>query len=449
MRTSVTATLILATCAACSQPRNAPRAPAATKKPVPPVATRSEQATPGPAATIARPEPATAASHPAPSPEPTRPIAAARHGVSASRLARLGRGVNINNWFSQPYHARVRGKKGTFDHAHFRGYVTGRDASMLRAAGFTYVRLPVDPQVLMDVQTGQIKPRHLPELDRAVEMLVDAGLAVTVDAHPKMSAFKKMRHTAGLSERYVAWWGRFAAHLDRTTSPEWVFIEPLNEPGGQSYYGKTWATYQDNLIDAIRAAAPRHTIVANAGGYQLVKEQVALVPHADENVVYAVHYYAPSQFTHQGALWMKDWYRPLRNVPWPLTKENLRAAQDGILETGKHSEHRKKAMGALSGMVKQGLGTRVHIERDFDRLAAWSKTHDRRIIVNEFGVYKPFAPRDDRMKWLAFVRAQCEKKSIGWCMWEYAHEFGFAEGEPDERTLDTDVVTALGLTSSD
>jgi endoglucanase len=142
---------------------------------------------------------------------------------------------------------------------------------------------------------------------------------------------------------------------------------------------------------------------------------------------------------------MNDWYRPLRNIPRPLTKENLSVAQNNILKKGKHSEHRNKAKGALSGMVKQGLGTRAFIERDFDKLAEWATTHDRRIIINEFGVYKPFAPRADRIRWLSFVRTQSEEHGMGWCMWEYAHEFGFAEGEPEERVLDAGVLEALGL----
>ena len=42
----------------------------------------------------------------------------------------------------------------------------------------------------------------------------------------------------------------------------------------------------------------------------------------------------PSQFTHQGAQWMKPMYQPLRNVPWPCDESNLQAALDSIVHQG-------------------------------------------------------------------------------------------------------------------
>lgn len=365
--------------------------------------------------------------------------------VSEARVARLARGVNLNNWFGQPYSVKVRGRKGSFEAAHFRGFIVEDDLVKLKAAGLTHVRLPVEPEIFMDATTGALRSEHLGELDRALALLVQHGLAVQVDAHPKMPRLKALRTKPDVAEAFVAWWAEFARHLAKTTDPEWVFLEPMNEPGGQSYYGDEWAAYQDRLITVLRQHAPRHTLIGNAGGYQLVKEQVVHLPHPDRNVIYAVHFYEPSQFTHQGAIWMKDWYRPLRQVPWPVDASSLPQAFSNLDRTGKNAPIASKTEKVLQDMAHQGLGTVENIAKNFDKLAEWSQRHERRLIINEFGVYKPHAPPAGRLAWLEQVRQAAEARGFGWSLWEYAEAFGFAEGEPGERQFDPAALQALGL----
>ncbi len=363
--------------------------------------------------------------------------------VSQARLDRLQRGININNWFGQPYNARYGdGVRGTFSDEHITAFITDHDLTSLRDAGFDHVRLALEPVYLMDVETGDLDMDAISLMDREVQRILDHDLAVIIDAHPKIrsSWFRGLRDSPMHMDRLVHWWEQLGAHLHETTDPELVFIELLNEPGGQGFYNQRWDDYQDRLITAVRAVAPDHTLIANDGGYQLVDHTIEHVPHPDRNVIYAVHYYKPSQFTHQGAPWMRDWYQPLRNVPWPLNAESLDEALANVADGHEHAEAGRRA---LRGAVQQGVGTRQQMADDMQALAEWSQRVERPVIINEFGVFTRFAPHDSRVRWIDELTDLMAEHGFGWSHWDYQGSLGFAEGEPGERTFQQDVVEAM------
>jgi aryl-phospho-beta-D-glucosidase BglC (GH1 family) len=363
--------------------------------------------------------------------------------VSDKRFAALARGVNINNWFCQPYNATLSGTKGTFSAEFFKDFVSDEELRSLRRAGFTHIRLPVEPTPLMN-KDGSVKELAA-ELDKAIERVLAADLAVVVDAHPKIrgSDLDKLGENADIRKAFVAWWGQMAKRLSRF-DPDKVFLEALNEPGGQGLWVNNYPPYQDELLTAIRAGAPKHTIIANGGAYQLCGEIVKHKPHPDRNVIYAVHYYNPSQFTHQGAKWMKPWYHGLRNVPWPLTEQNLDQAISSVADVKTAEESRA----ALRGAVKGGVGTRQRISDDFASMAKWAQDNQRRIVIGEFGVYKPYAAEADRLAWLQCVSSEASRHNMGWSMWEWCAEFGLTQGAPGSRTMDPKALTSLGLSSA-
>lgn len=373
-----------------------------------------------------------------------RPVEAYGPAVSDEKFARIMHGININGWFCQPWNQVIAGKKGGFNAEHFQAYITPDDATMIKQMGFDHIRLPVDPLFLIDKKDGALMTELLPELDRAIAMIREQGLAVIVDIHPKNNDFKGLSGKPVLREGFVRWWGEFAAHMAKTTDPEWVFLELLNEPGGQKYWAnQQWSDYQDRLITAVRASAPDHTIIANGGAYMLVKELGKVTPHPDRNVVWAVHYYEPSPFTHQGAVWMKDWYHPLRDVPWPLTAENLDAAIASIAK----DEASEKAAEVLRDQVKNNYATRAHMDEQFAIIAEWSKANERRVHIGEYGVVDT-APRESRLRYLRAINEAFESYGLGRSMWNYSgSKFTLVAGkdEPGKRSIDAEMVEALGL----
>src|SRR5271168_3614986 len=85
------------------------------------------------------------------------------------RLAVLARGVNLTNWFRFPARA---------DDAGLRSYLDDAAIAALRRAGFTFVRLAVQPELL------EAGPARLRVLVEAIGRLERAGLAVVVEPHP-------------------------------------------------------------------------------------------------------------------------------------------------------------------------------------------------------------------------------------------------------------------------
>lgn len=377
-----------------------------------------------------------------------RPAGPYGPAVSAARYGRIMRGININGWFCQPWNQKIDGKKGGFNEEFLQGFITGEDIGMIAAMGYDHVRLPVDPILLMDVESGALEPRFLPELDRAMAMIRAKGLAVIVDVHPKSPAFKGLAEKPALCEAFVAWWGCFARHLAGTTDPEWVFLELLNEPGGQKFWaGRKWQDYQDRLISVVRANAPEHTLVANGGGYMLARELGKVAPHPDRNVLWAVHYYEPSPFTHQGALWMKEWYHPLQDVPWPFGEDDVEPA------IARLKAHKAKAQAAqvLRDMAREGTATREHMAAQVALIAAWGREHGIRVHVGEYGVVDR-APRESRLRYLAALNAEFEKHGLARAMWNYGGGSGFSTvlgpDEPGKRKPDWELVEAMGMAAA-
>ena len=149
---------------------------------------------------------------------------------------------------------------------------------------------------------GPVRKDLLPELNPAIRFLLDGGLAVIADPHATYGNFRTMSQNPDLADLYARWLGLFAKHLAETSDPECVFMDLMNEPASEGYYGAKWSDYQDRLIMAVSAAAPHLTMVANAGGWLMVQDTVQHDPHPYRNMVFAVHYYEPGAFTHQGAV---------------------------------------------------------------------------------------------------------------------------------------------------
>ena len=140
---------------------------------------------------------------------------------------------------------------------------------------------------------------------------------------------------------------------------------------------------------------------------------------------------------------MKDWYEPLRNVPWPVD-ERQRAQIPNWIDTD--HEHAEKSKLVLADMLRQGLGKSSRIDENFDAILAWSKKHQRPIVINEFGVYTKHADKNDAMAWTAAVREAAEQRGFGWSLWDYLGDFGFGgDVVPGRREWDSERLEALGF----
>lgn len=75
--------------------------------------------------------------------------------VPQSHWARLRQGININNWFCQPWNIQIHRKGGGFNAEILRASIAEHDRKLIRGAGFDLIRLPVVPVFRMDLQTEE------------------------------------------------------------------------------------------------------------------------------------------------------------------------------------------------------------------------------------------------------------------------------------------------------
>ncbi len=300
------------------------------------------------------------------------------------------------------------------------------DAAMrdLRAAGFTFVRLAVDPAVV----EGRVARLIL--LD-AVARFQRAGLAVVVSAHPV-----GWRVDAGDGERLLGFWRGMARDL-RGTDPGRVFVEPMNEPVFQGAAG-AWHALQRRLLAAVRAELPRHTVVLTGRDWGSIGGLLELVPEPDGNVVYSFHFYDPPELTSLAAYRQGLDRAALARLPFPA---------------GEAESCRRVAAGAGDAPTRDlmafycGMGwNAARVALRLGEAADWARRHGAVLVAGEFGASLALNP-EARTAWLRLVRETCEQMGIGWALWGYDDIMGFGvpRPPPDKPLLDRSTLTALGL----
>ncbi len=330
-------------------------------------------------------------------------------GAAQRHAQHLRHGINLSEWFAQVYDTKGYTKE------HFEAWTTAQDIALIKAMGFDHVRLSVNPQPMWKRgQADRIPADYLGYLDRAVQMIVDQGLAVIIDIHPESDFKQKLVTDDGFVEQFADYWRALARHY-ATTNPELVSFEILNEPEFHDRY--RWEGVQGKLAVAIREGAPQHTIIVAGAYWSGENELLFFDPLRDGNIIYNFHFYDPHIFTHQ--------------MPYPSTPENVQAAAALIPD----------AVNRLQA-IHYGLDrwNAARIDGEIGQVAAWAKRWNVPVTCNEFGVYRKAAKPEDRAAWISDVRTTLEKYGIGWTMWDYSGGFGVvvkANGQthPDELTI--------------
>lgn len=302
----------------------------------------------------------------------------------------------------------------------------------LRDEGFTHIRLPVERPPLVDAEQQDFAEALFEE----IVLLLSLDYTVSVDLHAGHLAEPYLLQGPEEARTFLsAIWRRMAPAI-RVFDAEKVAVELLNEPPADS---EVWNTAAEGLIADIRQWLPERTIIVGPAGPQRHETLSAMEPFGDRNVVYAVHYYDPFHFTHQGANWggPDDPLQYLAGLPFPADIGD--AAVQANIEV-----LRSEGRGAMANELQSSLNepwSEDGIGSAFGMMAAWSTTHDRPVIVNEFGALTFVAPRASRLEWLAAVGRQARAHCIGWTHWDFQDGFGLmdpATGMPDQ-----DVIGAL------
>ncbi|MBL0355382.1 MAG: glycoside hydrolase family 5 protein [Chitinophagaceae bacterium] len=316
----------------------------------------------------------------------------------------LAKGINLSNWFND-----------YSDAAQYAGRFGLTTLQLIKAKGFTYVRIPVGPTILFTPSNpSQLNPAKLAYVDAAIKNCINAGLAVTLNLHPLTNETDSLlSHDAAFVNKLATYWKAVATYFKKYPADK-LYFEVYNEPHA-SAAGITaqnftwWQPVQGKLIAAIREATPDHYIIAGGEGWNSINGLLQLQPYNDTKLIYNFHFYDPFIFTHQGATW-SGWQPAMeaRNVPYPSNP-----AAVAPLIVGSNSTVLNDAL-QWYGNQRNNIDS---LDRWIKRAYDWGQVNHVKIIVNEFGSYKEFSPRQSRLNWIHDVRLTFEKYKIGWCMW--------------------------------
>lgn len=332
----------------------------------------------------------------------------------------LRRGVNLTNWFRFPADRSP---------AALRSYAGDRALAGIRAAGFTFVRLAVDPDLLLQAD-GTADAVRIGLVAEAAARIEAQGLAVVIGLHPRGWHLER---SAADRTRLLETWRTLALALVRLAARQ-TFPEVLNEPVF-SNDPAAWGVLQARAVAVIRATLPTNGIVVSGNDWGSVAGLLRLRPLAGPGLIYSFHFYDPPILTTLGAFRTDLDQTVLTMLPFPV--------RDGQ-PCGVSS-----STGFTADAARFYCGERWDEARIRGRIAAagdWGRRNGVAVLAGEFGARDRLNPAA-RLAWLASVRAACEAEGVGWALWGYDDSFGLNVKRPpgEGGQLAPDVLTALGL----
>ncbi len=336
--------------------------------------------------------------------------------VPADTLKALSRGVNMAGWMDGP------------------GPPSPPIAVLgtLRKAGMSHIRLPVPAErVMRRFASERDLNQQLRAIDQVLTELTSLGYRVSVDLHPgdQFSELHRVNPEQSMSAMQDAWSN--LAPIIRHHPQGLIFAELLNEPDIDA---DRWQIEAGQLAKFVRQLLPKTTLIVGPTNWQRADSLPNFRPLSDPNVVYAIHFYDPMVFTHQGHWDPVEPLSGIRGLPFPIQPDSavVKNIRQQLVAGGK-----QRAREELDSAIDQA-GKGDVIGTQLEPAVAWQKQFSRPLIINEFGVLKAQAPAESRLRWLRSVVDFAEQHCWGWTHWELAQGFGLLEektGKPDAAVM--------------
>lgn len=300
-------------------------------------------------------------------PAGSRPAARAFPAVGAmDQVKKMGRGLNIIGYdplWKDPAKAR-------FQDRHFQ---------RIREGGFQTIRVNLHAFSHMDAG-NRLSETWFKTVDWVVNRAVENDLTVILDEHNFTDCG---RDAAACKPKLMAFWEQVSEHYK--DAPASVLFEILNEPNGQVTV-ELWNAWAKEALAIIRKTNPTRNVIIGPASWNGIHALKQLeLPADDRHIIATVHYYLPMAFTHQGAPWSKE-NAKLSGVTW-----------------GSEEDKRK-------------------VDADFAGVQEWAKSHDRPILLGEFGAYDK-ADMDARVRYTAYLVRTAESLGWTWTYWQFDSDF--------------------------
>ncbi len=335
----------------------------------------------------------------------------------------LNKGINFTNW--------LENADGKFDGKFMFGE---KDIKLLSEYGFKALRLPIDLDLYANNRKAYLADTTdavaLEFDDEALFTVLDSfdvwtkkyGMSLDIDYHEYDNSYNK---TSSTDERYIKMmaevWKHVAAHYAESERED-LFYELLNEPDMTSgaVTPANWTKAAQAMIDAIRSVDTKHTIIFGDAKWYSIDLLAKRTPFTDDNIVYAIHTYAPMLFTHQGGSWTD--YAAIHNIPFPYVAE----------EWSEFSSTYGVNAGVISGVKNEiknyyKTGSKEAILQAVVKAKDWAVTNNVPVIINEFGALRD---KSDAQSVLNYYKAMidiCDTLQIPWTHWGYTGGFSVVD----------------------
>lgn len=385
---------------------------------------------------------------------------------SAAATFTAKRGVNLDLWTTWPDETRWNDRSVILPFPEWRRSVGAADLAALKAAGFDFVRMPVDPAALLSGQTAGFNDLLYASVLDSARMINAAGLKVIVDLHAipaggnRAIGTYQLLEDALLFDRYVDVVRKMARTVSRE-DPALVALELMNEPVSECEGAEAaaWAERLKRLYAAARASATRTTLVLSGSCWGGAEGLAALDPRdfPDDNLIWSFHSYMPFLLTHQGATWTGGfirWVTGLPYQPYSVPRAELDAIvariKDRIAAAATWTERQGQLSYFDELLAQTDTPERLAatMAEPFDRVAAWAKQHGiaaNDILLGEFGMIRQeygddhVVPAAQRAAYYRDMIDLAERHGFTWSMWSYGGAFGVVD-EFDGRKAEPDVL---------
>jgi len=383
------------------------------------------------------------------------------------------RGINLDIWTTWPDEGRWDEKEALLPFPEWRKHLAEADLAALKAGGFDFVRMPVDPSPLLSPKAESLHGELIASVVESARLVNAAGLKVIVDLHlfpaggNRSIGMGQVMDDPALFDRYVALVREIARALARE-DPERLALELMNEPtvGCEGAEQAAWEERLLKLFAAARSSATRLTLILSGSCWGSAEGLAALDPRMipDGNIIWSFHSYAPFLLTHQGATWAGDFIPHVTGLPYPpdsVPRGELDAIVEAIRAKIRKDAPWARRAGLLSYLdeevakVDTSAKLATVMDEPFETVAAWASAHGvaaNDIILGEFGMIRQeygndfVVPPASRAAYYRDVIALAEKHGFAWSMWSYGGAFGVAE-EFEQRRAESNVLDMVrGLT---
>ena len=338
------------------------------------------------------------------------------------------------------------------------------DLQALKAAGFDFVRMPVDPAPFLSDRSAPLADELFASVLDSARMVNAAGLKAVVDLHLVPAGERSVGTQEVLNDpacsnatprSCAAWrirWRRGpvanCARVDERADAR------LRGRGCQGLGAKAQTPVRRGArVGEPPDAGSCRRLLGSAEGL------AALDPKAfqDDNLIWGFHAYGPFLLTHQGATWSGDFIRYVTGIPFPphtMPRARLDAAIARVKETiGANAPlPRRAGMKAYLDELLAEIDTREELsavmEKPFATVDAWASKNGiapTDILLGEFGMVRqeygnPYVvPADQRAAYYRDMIGRAERRGYGWSLWSYGGAFGVVEAF-DTRRAEPDVL---------